>query len=89
MKSGEWPEQYRGFRLAWQEGLHGYKAMWRSSLESMWTVGCVYVDEKEETLQLAKECIDFNYRKEAAEAELGRRLTLQEICAMGEVKHGQ
>jgi hypothetical protein len=77
------PENYRGFRLGWVPGPHGIKAAWKSSLESEWRIGHIYVDTVSEAVQLARECIDFNYRTEVKEAELGRRLTFDEMAKIG------
>lgn len=74
-----WPINYRGFQLGWYRGLYGFKAAWRSSFDRAWDIGHIYVDTVEETQQLAKECIDWNYKLDAKEVELGRELTLDEI----------
>jgi hypothetical protein len=72
---------YRGFELGWYVGLPGlgYKAAWRSSLEGKWREGHMYVDTVEEIPELCRQCIDFQYRVEATEAALGRKLTINEF----------
>lgn len=76
-------EKYRGFELGWTLGLHGYLAAWRSSLDDGWCLGHVYVDVREECGQLAKECVDYFYAQDAREVELGRKLTMDEVLALG------
>ena len=66
------------------ESPHGYKAAWRSSLEENWVIGHIYVDDPIEALRLAKECIDFNYRADALEVELGRKLTTGDLKRVSE-----
>jgi hypothetical protein len=73
---------YRGFHIGYAVGLHGYLAAWRSSLEDHWHEGCLYVDAVNEIEKLAHECIDFNYRVEAEEAAIERKLTANEVGKM-------
>lgn len=71
--------RYRGFEIGWVAGPHGVRPCWRSSLERGWHDGHMYVDRLSEVERLAHDCIDFQYRKEAIEAELGRELTIGEL----------
>ena len=77
---------YRGHRIGYITGRYGYLAAWRSSFDSGWKEGCIYVDSVAEIEQLAKECIDFRYLLEAREAEFGRRLTMDELLEFMKVQ---
>jgi hypothetical protein len=71
---------YRGFEIGYAVGIHGWlKACWRSSMETEWREGSIYVDGVEEIDPLVRQCIDYNYRIEATEAVLGRRLEMNEL----------
>jgi hypothetical protein len=70
---------YRGFCIGFVMGAHGYLAAWRSSMEDEWSIGHVYVDTPQEIEKLAHECIDFNYRAEAEEISLGRKLYIDDL----------
>lgn len=76
-------ECYRGFRMGWTMGPHGFKAAWKSSLETEWTISCVYAKSNTDAIVLAKQCIDFRYKSDAVEANLCRKLTTQEIIEIG------
>lgn len=56
-------------------------AAWRSSLESKWNEGHIYVDSIDEIPSLARECIDVAYKLSAEEVAIERKLTMEEICA--------
>lgn len=69
--------RYRGYDLGYHEGLHGFIAIWSRPGERR--EGCIYVDTKEETIPLAKECINFYFRVQVQEMILDRPLTTTEL----------
>ena len=83
MKLFHW--QYRGFATGYvQCDLPGsifghYTGCWKSSMDAGWHTGCVYKETLEEVPKLIRDIIDYNYRIEAKEFELGRKLTMSEI----------
>lgn len=72
--------RYRGFNIGFVESLHGYLPAWKSSLEfNQWTVGHLAMSTVAEIPSVAEECIDFNYRVEAVESFLERKITANEL----------
>lgn len=76
---GVFKEAYRGFRLGWIDGEFGYKAMYRSSLESRWMITHIWVDTLGEVEIIAKKCINFVCHSEALRIATGRELSIDDI----------
>jgi len=72
-------DAYRGFRLGAYKGLHGYRAMWKSSLEDNWVLGHVYSDTLESCKAIAEGCVDFAYRCEVFEIFNKRKPSCEEM----------
>jgi hypothetical protein len=70
---------YRGFLIGYLPNPHGFRPCWRSSMEDRWHEGHMLVDTVCEIEKLAREIIDYQYRLEAMEMELGRKLELSEL----------
>lgn len=63
--------EYRGFLLGCMETSYGYKAAWKSSLDKDWRISKEIADSNtpEDVKLLAHDCIDRQYRMEAAQIE--------------------
>ena len=66
-----------GYFEDWPGNRHQITAAWGKNGE--WTEAHILVDTPEEALKLAKDCIDYDLRKEEMEKKLGRELTLEEM----------
>lgn len=62
-----------------ETGVFEYKAAWRRPMTPKWQIGHIYVNRKDKTLALAKECIDFQLVLEHEEFIRGRPLKPEEL----------
>lgn len=73
-------QRYRGFQIAYANAFDGRKLhAIRSSLESEWIIGNIGVKTIVEVIDLAKECIDYQYKVDVKVFEFGRALTIDEL----------
>lgn len=79
-------ERYRGFDIGFAKGTYGHLPAWKSSLEKDWSVGHIYSQYVCEVPLVAAGLIDLQYRIQAIEAWLERKLTEAERKELWSVK---
>lgn len=72
-------DKYKEYALGYAYSLHGYLAAWKLPGQD-WYVGHIIVDTIGEIPQLAAECIETKEKIDAHETELGREMTMAELC---------
>lgn len=73
------PEKYKEYSLGYAYSRYGYLAAWKLP-EQDWYVGHILVDTIGEIPKLAAECINVKEKINARQTELGREMTMPELC---------
>lgn len=72
------PLTYRGFLIGYILGPNGYKARWFHPSVG-WCDGYILVNTLEEVVQIAQDCIDFQYKIQVFEVINDRQPTVAEL----------
>ena len=72
-------EPYRTFQIGYVIMKYGLRPCWRSVHGGKWKVAPITVDYEGQIEDSAKVCIDQQYKIEAEECMLGRKLTWEEL----------